>query len=131
MHREIEYEWFCRELLRVGRILMQMCFHSIGGIPREPFLSVYSHFHSTSITEYQNIRISEYQNIRLVEYHNIMISQYQNITISQYHNITIIHEICHFFSTWHIFGYNFSPHKKRVNRNKTDFTVKQRKPLIN
>ena len=42
-----------------------------------------------------------------------------------------IHHICHFFSTWHIFGYNFSPHKKRVNRDKTDFTVKQRKPLIN
>ena len=42
-----------------------------------------------------------------------------------------IHYICHFFSTWHIFGYNFSPHKKRVNRDKTDFTVKQRKPLIN
>ena len=43
----------------------------------------------------------------------------------------IIHHIRHFFSTWHIFGYNFSPHKKRVNRDKTDFTVKQRKPLIN
>ena len=36
-----------------------------------------------------------------------------------------------FFSTWHIFGYNFSPHKKRVNCDKTDFTVKQRKPLTN
>ena len=36
-----------------------------------------------------------------------------------------------FFSTWHIFGYNFSPHKKRVNCDKTDFTVKQRKSLIN
>ena len=42
-----------------------------------------------------------------------------------------IHHICHFFSTWHIFGYNFSPHKKRVNCDKTDFTVKQHKPLIN
>ena len=42
-----------------------------------------------------------------------------------------VHHICHFFSTWHIFGYNFSPHKKRVNCDKTDFTVKQRKPLIN
>ena len=48
------------------------------------------------------------------------------------HNTRLfIHHICHFFSTWHIFGYNFSPHKKRVNRVKTDFTVKQRKPLIN
>ena len=32
------------------------------------------------------------------------------------------------FSTWHIFCYNFSPHK---NRDKTDFTVKQRKPQTN
>ena len=46
-------------------------------------------------------------------------------------DVPSIHDICHFFSTWHIFGYNFSPHKKRVNRDKTDFTVKQRKPLIN
>ena len=42
-----------------------------------------------------------------------------------------IHHICNFFSTWHIFGYNFSPHKKRVNRDKTDFPVKQRKPQTN
>ena len=41
-----------------------------------------------------------------------------------------IHHICHFSSTWHIFGYNFSPHKKRLNCDKTDFTVKQRKPSV-
>ena len=30
--------------------------------------------------------------------------------------VLVIHHICHFFSTWHIFGYNFSPHKKRKTK---------------
>ena len=50
--------------------------------------------------------------------------------VLNYYHPKVIHHICHFFSTWHTFGFNFSPHKKRVNRDKTDFTVKQRKPLI-
>ena len=59
------------------------------------------------------------------------VTLYYQISKIVYIQVLNIHHICNFFSTWHIFGYNFSPHKKRVNRDKTDFTVKQRKPLIN
>ena len=41
VHRETEYELVLLRIIEGGRILMQMCFHSIGRIPREPFLCLF------------------------------------------------------------------------------------------
>ena len=41
VHRETEYELVLLRIIEGVRILMQMCFHSIGRIPREPFLCLF------------------------------------------------------------------------------------------